>query len=801
MGENNLSTEETLTTGAPREQLPPPTPVTFDRYQLLNSLGEGGMGEVWLAEQVEPIRRKVALKIIRAGMDTREVVARFESERQALALMDHPAIAKVFDAGKTPEGRPYFVMEYVDGVDITDYCDQHRLSTSERLELLAEVCDGVQHAHQKAVIHRDLKPSNILVTTVDGRAQPKVIDFGIAKAIGSRLSERTLLTEVGAVIGTPEYMSPEQADSTGQDVDTRTDIYSLGVVLYQLLTGDLPFSSKELRSSSGDDLRRILRDREPGKPSTRLRALGDDAERVARDRGTDPGSLAHQLAGDLDAITLKAMEKDRARRYGTVATLAEDIRRHLRHEPVVARPASWTYRARKYLRRNRVAVSVSAGVAVLLLAFAITTTVQSRRTARERDRANREAAAASSVSEFLTRMFRVSNPSEARGNSITAREILDRAAADLETGVGGDPELRARMMATIGNVYGSLGLYRRAASLLEKALDLRRRTLGSDHLDTLRTATFLGASYTRGARFAEAEPLLVDTVSRCERVLGPLHVETLGALNNLANLRFGQGRLKDAEDLYRRVLDGRRRVLGSAHPETITSLNNLALVLDNIGRQKEAEVLLHEVVDTRRRVLGPEHPDTLAAMNNLGLTLRNEGRPAEAEAVFRQTVEIRRRILGPEHPDTLGSVSNLANTLVDQNRSAEAEPLYRETLEIERRVLGPDHPNTFLAVMGLAATLSDTGRLQEAEALDRELWAAQRRVLGPENPQTAMSEYNLAGLAARSGRTREALDLLHQSVAHHLPPAIARQMGQDPDLAPLRGNPEFEAIAAQTRAP
>ncbi|HUM11851.1 MAG TPA: serine/threonine-protein kinase [Myxococcaceae bacterium] len=801
MGEVTLSTGETLTTGEPREPLPELIQVTFDRYRLVTSLGEGGMGEVWLAEQVEPIRRRVALKVIKTGMDTREVVARFESERQALAMMDHPAIAKVLDAGKTPEGRPYFVMEYVDGISITEHCDQHRLSTSERLELLAEVCDGVQHAHQKAVIHRDLKPSNILVTTIDGKAQPKVIDFGIAKAIGNPLSDRALLTEVGAVIGTPEYMSPEQADSTGQDIDTRTDVYSLGVILYQMLTGDLPFSSKELRSSSNENLRRILREREPGRPSLRLSTLGGDAERIASERSTDADSLARQLAGDLDAITLKAMEKDRSRRYGTATGLAEDIRRYLRHEPVLARPPSRTYRARKWLRRHRVGASVSAGVGVLLLAFAVSTTVQSRRTARERDRANHEAAAAGRVSDFLTRMFNVSDPSEARGNSITAREILDRAATDLETGRGMDPGLQARMMDTVGGVYANLGLYPRAASLFEKALEIRRRTLGPDHPDTLRTAYKLGAAYTRGARYTEADPLLVDTVARSERVHGPRHLETLTAMNNLANLRLGQGRRKEAEGLYRKILEGRRQLLGPEHLETITALNNLALILTDSGSDKEAEAMLREVVETRRRALGPEHPDTLAAMNNLGLAVRNAGRAAEAETIFRQTVEIRRRILGPEHPDTLGSVSNLANTLMDQQRAVEAEPLYRETLEIERRVLGPDHPHTFLAVMGLAGALSDQGHLREAETLDRELLGAQRRVLGPESPQAAMSEYNLAGLAARTARTREALDLLRQSMAHHLPKPIARQMGQDPDLAPLRGNPEFEAISARARAP
>src|SRR5215469_3420403 len=270
-------------------------------YRLVHSIGEGGMGEVWLAEQHEPVRRRVALKIIKPGMDTKQVVARFESERQALALMDHPAIAKVFDGGTTAEGRPYFVMEYVPGVPITEHSDKHRMSTAERLELFTQVCDGVQHAHQKAVIHRDLKPSNILVSLVDGKAQPKIIDFGIAKATGQRLTEKTLFTEVGSVIGTPEYMSPEQADLTRQDIDTRTDIYSLGVILYQLLTGALPFGSAELRASSYEELRRKLREVDPPKPSTKLATLGDAAVEAARRRETDPGSLRKQLAGDLDA--------------------------------------------------------------------------------------------------------------------------------------------------------------------------------------------------------------------------------------------------------------------------------------------------------------------------------------------------------------------------------------------------------------------------------------------------------------------------------------------------------------------
>ncbi len=320
-------------------------------YRLLELVGEGGMGEVWLAEQKVPVRRRVALKLVKAGMDTREVVARFESERQALALMDHPAIAKVFDAGSTPHGRPYFVMEYVVGVPITTYCDEHKLTTRERLELFIRVCEGVQHAHQKAILHRDLKPSNILVSEVDGKPVPRIIDFGVAKATAQRLTPDTLYTQVGMIVGTLAYMSPEQADSAGVDVDTRTDVYSLGVILYQLLIGSLPL---DFTGTPPDQFRSRLREEDVQRPSTRLRTLGDKSSVAAQNRSADPPTLIRQVRGDLDAITLKCLEKDRARRYSTPADLAADIGRYLRNEPVVARPASVAYRARKYIRRHRV---------------------------------------------------------------------------------------------------------------------------------------------------------------------------------------------------------------------------------------------------------------------------------------------------------------------------------------------------------------------------------------------------------------------------------------------------------------
>jgi eukaryotic-like serine/threonine-protein kinase len=645
--------------------------VAIGPYHLLELIGVGGMGEVWLAEQKHPVRRRVALKLIKTGMDTREVVARFESERQALALMDHPAIAKVFDAGSTSQGRPYFVMEYVAGIPITTYCDKHRLTTRERLDLFIHVCEGVQHAHQKAIIHRDLKPSNVLVTEVDGKPVPKIIDFGVAKAISQRLIAETMFTRAGSLIGTPEYMSPEQADWGGEDIDTRTDVYSLGVVLYELLVGALPL---DLRKLSFDEMLRRLREQDTVRPSTKVRTLGEQSITSAQNRRTEPASLTRQLRGDLDAITLKALEKERARRYGTPSELAADVGRHLRNEPVLARPASVAYRMRKYIRRHRLGVAVAAGLLLLLASFAIVQAFQLRRITRERDRADR-------VTNFMTSMFKVSNPSEARGNRATAREILDKASKEISTGLANDPDLQAHMMNVMGTVYFNLGLYSQAGPLFARALEIRRRVLGPEHPDTLKSMNDVGTILEEQGRYAEAEKLHRQLLEIRRRALGPDHADTLISMNSLANSLGEQGRYADAEKLIRQAVDIERRVFGPEHKSTINSLENLAITLDQEKQYGEAEKLEQQVLEIRRRTLGPEHPDTLRTMSNLGSTLAHIGNWGEAEKVEREVLDIQRRVLGPEHPDTASTVYNLGCIAAHVGRQNEALSLLREAID------------------------------------------------------------------------------------------------------------------------
>jgi len=826
-GANHPDAEVTLTTEASQSA----AGAVIDSYRMLQAIGQGGMGEVWLAEQMHPVRRRVAIKLIKAGMDTREVVARFETERQALAMMDHPGIAKVFDAGSTPQGRPYFVMEYVFGVPITDYCDKHKLTTRQRLELFIRVCEAVQHAHQKAIIHRDLKPSNILVGEVDGKPLPRIIDFGLAKATSYRLTAETMFTRVGAPVGTLGYMSPEQADSTGIDVDTRTDVYSLGVVLYRLLVGALPLDFRNL--AFGEILRR-LREEDALRPSARLRTLGEQSSVTAQNRGSDPAALARQLRGDLDAITLKALEKERSRRYASPSELAADIGRYLRHEPVIARPAGTGYRIRKYIRRHRLGVAVAASAIVLLVSFAVVQALQLRRITRERDRADR-------ITSFMTDMFKVSDPSAARGNSITAREILDKASKEIDPGLSKDPELQAQMMQVMADVYRQLGLYPQAQSLAERAVDIQRRLLGPENPETLKSVNSLAMVLFREGRFAEAEKLNRETLDIRRRRLGPAHPETVVSMSNLGLAQWRLGRYADAENLIRQTLDIRRRILGPEHPDTLALMNNLGMILTDEARFPEAEKLLRETLEVKRRVLGPEHPDSLKTMNNLANVLRRESRFAEseqldrdaleaqrrvlgpehpetlqsmqnlaidlrrehrngdAEKLYLETLEIKRHVLGPEHPDTLSTMNNLGGVLVGDGRYAEAEKLYLKTLEVERRVLGPTHPQTLATMTNLGIVFFKEGHNVEADKLLREALENERRVLGPGHPDVAASSYMLAAINLGMGKRDEALARLQEAVDHGLEPAIDLFIEKNPDFKSLHGDPRFDALVAHAK--
>jgi non-specific serine/threonine protein kinase/serine/threonine-protein kinase len=741
-GEVSAQNHDAPETQAPSASAVPGT--VIGPYQLLEMIGEGGMGQVWLAEQKQPVRRRVAIKLIKAGMDTREVVARFESERQALALMDHPAIAKVFDAGSTPEGRPYFAMEYVAGMPITAYCDKHRLTMRQRMELFILVCDGVQHAHQKAIIHRDLKPSNILVSEINGKPMPRIIDFGVAKATSQKLSAGTLYTRLGAMVGTLGYMSPEQADSAGEDIDTRTDVYSLGVVLYEVLVGALPL---DLNKLAYDEVLRRLRDQDAPRPSTRVRTLGDSSAITAKNRSTEVPALVRLLRGDPDAIALKALEKDRKRRYASASDLAEDIGRYLRNEPVRAQPPSAAYRARKYVRRHRLGVAMAGAGLLLLVGFAVAQAVELRRISRERDRADR-------ISQFMTKMFKVSNPSEARGNAVTAREILDKASSDIDTGLKDDPELQAKMMYTMAQTYEGLGLYSRAQSLLERALAIQQSTLGPRNPETLRTMSLLSECVGYQGHYAEEEKLAQSSLDLDRKVLGPKNRDTLLSANMLGIALYSQGRFPEAEKVLTEALDLERQVLGPESSNTLVTETNLAYVLMEEGKLPEAEKLYRQALDIQRRTIGSDAPETLTTIAYLGTIADAEGHYAEAEKLQREALDTQQRVLGPQHYDTLTSMIFLASTLAKEGHYADAEKLNREALQRSGRAAGSEAQLTLYAANELARVLELEGQYAEAEKLDRQTLDVQRRVLGPGNPQTIDTAQTLAMTLGRDGRYR-----------------------------------------------
>jgi eukaryotic-like serine/threonine-protein kinase len=801
-------------------------------YRFVRELGVGGMGQVWLAEQTEPIRRQVALKLIRAGMYDSATVQRFKAERQSLAIMDHPAIAKVFDAGTTPAGQPYLVMEYVDGAPMSAYCDSRTLSIRDRLQLFIRVCEGVQHAHQKAIIHRDLKPSNVLVMDVDGKPMPRIIDFGLAKATMPLIPGETFFTQVGTFLGTPGYMSPEQADPDTRDVDTRTDVYSLGVILYELLTGVLPFDATEWKNRRREDVLRELRESDPVRPSTKVGADRESATKNSSARKADPKQLTALLRGDLDWITLKAIERDRDRRYPTVQALATDVQNYLENRPVTAHAASIGYRARKYLRRHAAGVIVAAAALVVVAAFGAIQAVQLRRVTRERDRADR-------ISEFMTNMFKVSDPSEARGNSITVREILDKSSNEISTGLARDPELQIQLLTTMGNVYVGLGVFSRAQSMFEAAVTIAHRSGGSNNPATLNAMTGLASLWLREGKYSDAENLLRKTVALQSQVLGHNHELTLRSRRALAGTLQGEGKFKEAEVLQRETLESDQRNLGQEHPETLLAMNELANIVDREGRLPEAESLYRRALEIQTRTLGRDHPQTLIIASNLAGVLGEQDRLQEAENLEREVLAWRIRLLGPEHPDTLQAEHTLANDLDYGGRYSEAEKLYRQILDVQRRVLGPEHAATLKTMHNLGATLGREGKRGEAEQFQRSALEGRRRILGPDSPDTldSMGElaitlsyekkfdeagrlllvladvsknhrdrevvssalYYLACGDAIAGRHEEAINYLHQSIEQGFSDLLYMQ--RDPDLRSLHGDPRFAELIKTSNTP
>ncbi len=759
------------------------------------------MGIVYEAEQLEPVVRRVALKVMKPGLDTKQVLARFEAERQALAVMDHPYIAKVLDAGVTEAGRPYFVMELVKGIPLNDYCDSFKLSMRARLELFIEICRAVQHAHQKGVIHRDLKPSNILVAERDDRPVPRIIDFGVAKAISQPLTERTLVTEFGRAIGTPAYMSPEQAGMSGLDIDTRTDIYSLGVLLYELLVGSLPVEPHEVGGMPEFFAQLVMRETDPPTPSARFTSLAGQRKAVAEFRHTDPKSLARELKGDLDWIVMKAMEKERSRRYDTANGLAMDVERHLHEEPVLARPPSAAYRLSKFVVRNRPAVIAATVVAVAVIGGAITATVGMVRASRAEAATAREAEALRQVSDFLVGLFQVNDPSEARGNSVTARELLDRATERIEVELAQQPQVQAQLMLTMGEAYQSLGLYDQAAPMLERGVAVRETLHGGDHIAVgqglfklaelfrkqgkyveaeqlyeraatiqearegptspalAATLTGLGNAHVSQGKFDQAEPLLERGLRIREAAHVPNQLEVAQSYGALGSLYTRQGRYAEADSMFTRVLATREKKFGHDHPDVAQTLSDLGGVRWLQGNLDDADHFFRRSLDTRVRMLGPDHPQLGSILNNLGVLAWTRGDYREAASLYRRALDIYEKTLGANHPRVAGALNNIAETHWKLENYVEGERLFRRALTIKERVLEPAHPSIAVTLNGLANLYRDQRRYRDAEPLYRRALSIREKALGETDPAVLETLTDYAAMLRGAGRAAEAIPL------------------------------------------
>lgn len=759
---------------------------TIGPFTLVKLIGEGGFGTVYLAQRRSPMVQQVALKVIKPGMDTRAVVARFDQERQALAIMEHPGIAKVFDAGTTPAGRPYFAMEFVPGEPITDYCDRQTLGTRERLALFVEVCDAVEHAHRRGIIHRDLKPSNVLVTCAEGTAQVKVIDFGIAKAIGHDLSAKTLFTEAGQFIGTPEYMSPEQADSRKSDIDTRTDVYSLGVMLYELLVGTLPFDATSLRSAGYAEIQRILRDVDPPKPSTKLSEIGDAANDLARKRHTNAAALRKILHNELEWIPLKAMRKDREQRYHSPSDLADDVRNYLDGLPLRAGPESAWYRFGKLARRRRatfVAVGVTflgaaAGLAGLGVGY-----IRASQSAILERAAREEAIAQKSRAEAITRFVLTTisaiDPEVTKGRDPTIKEMLDHAAAGIKSelgGNGGDPQAEASLRSTLGQAYFKLGRFQESIRELSRARDIDRLVLGAEHIQTLTDEHHVGACLLELRDVVNARVALERAYTGRTEALGPFAADTLESLGLLGFAAQLSGDDQDALNIYRRVFEAQVKSLpgGEMSRGALETQSSIADVLQSLGKLEDAEREARRLRELAIRAHGQGGLMAMRAGSILASILKDLSKFDESERIAREVLASKRAMFGPEHAESLLTESTLAHTLYEQRKYEEAEPLAAHAATTAERTLGSSHDAT-LSYKGIWARISQQlGRLDDAERLLRDVLEARRKVQGPDAVSTLAEMNNLGLLLLDRKKPAEA-----EIVFREMLTGVDRVMGED----------------------